>query len=405
MRKLLILGIIATFLTCKTKEQSIDKFDVDFNENVETYFLAEILSINHRKKNKQWEEYKLKTCKEYQPIVAKALQDYGNLSNHSIAIETAQLNDTLGSFGYGNDLMMGILLEQPEFKLTEKPNKFTFSSTNLENLQKVQLEKIISDYLTILYEFYQSESIGDFYLKNNKFYQGAINEVRTHIPKGFTDAMEFYYGDNREKYIALVSPMMIWPIEDNEGRGIGATVEKENGKIVYEIMSPYVQVPVKSENNEYEQFGFDYEPRARTLTVHEFGHSFVNSELEPYKKQIESYSHLFTDSLKEKMESKGIQTWNVYVIESFVRLGEIRIAEIQNDPKRADFLRNYHIQQEHFIFIPQLEKKIIEFENDREKYPKWKDFIPELLEVFDESNADFVDEKMKGENMEDQVEK
>ena len=399
MRKSLILGIIATFLTCKTKERPIEKFDVDFNENVETYFLAEILSIEHRKTNKQWEEYKLKTCKEYQPIVAKALQDYGNLSNHPIAIKTAKLNDTLGSFGYGNDLMMGILLEQPEFKLAEKPSKFSFSSTNLEDLRKVQLEKIISDYLTSLYKFYQTEKIGDFYKRNSDFYKGAINEVRTHIPKGFTDAMESYYGDTREKYIALVSPMMIWPIEDNEGRGIGATIEKEYGKIVYEIMSPYVQVPVKPANNEYEQFGFDYGPRARTLTVHEFGHSFVNSELEPYKKQIETYSHLFTDSLKEKMESKGIQTWNVYVIESFVRLGEIRIAEIQNDQKRADFLRNYHIQQEHFIFLPQLEKKIIEFENNREKYPMWKDFIPELLKVFGEKNADFVNEQLNGKNV------
>jgi hypothetical protein len=399
MRKLLILGIVTLFINCKTQERPIDKFNVDFNENVETYFLAEILSIDHRKKNKQWEEYKLKTCKEYQPIVAKVLQDFGNLSNQPIAIETAKLNDTLGSFGYGNDLMMGILLEQPEFNLAKKPNKFTFSRTNLENLQKVQLENIISDYLTTLYQFYQSQNIGEFYKKNEKFYKGAVNEVRTHIPKGFTDAMEFYYGDTREEYIALVSPMMIWPIEDNEGRGIGATVKKESGKTVFEIMSPYVQVPVKLANNEYEQFGFDYEPRARTLTVHEFGHSFVNSELEPYKKEIENYSHLFTDSLREKMESKGIQTWYVYVIETFVRLGEIRIAEIQNDKKRADFLRNYHIQQEHFIFIPQLEKKIIEFENNREKYPMWKDFIPELLKVFAESNADFVNEQLNGKNV------
>lgn len=398
MRKLLILGIIGTFLTCKTNELPIDKFDVNFNENIETYFLAEILSIGHRKTNKQWEEYKLKTCKEYQPIVVKALQDFGNLSNHSIAIETAKLNDTLGSFGYGNDLMMGILLEQPEFKLAKKPKKFSFSSTDLENLQKGQLEKIISDYLTMLYEFYQTESIGEFYEKNSEFYKGAINEVRTHIPIGFTDAMEVYYGDSREKYIALVSPMMIWPIEDNEGRGIGATVEKENRKTVYEIMSPYVQVPVKSGNNGYEQFGFDYEPRAKALTIHEFGHSFVNSELEPFKKQTKSYSHLFTNSLKEKMESKGIPTWNIYVIESFVRLGEIRIAEIQDDQKRANFLRNYHIKQEHFIFIPQLEKKIIEFGNNREKYPMWKDFIPELLKVFAENDTNFVNEQLNKQN-------
>lgn len=394
MQKLPILGILIIFLSCQTENIQPDKFITDYNKNIETYFLAEILSIEHRETNKQWEEYKLKTCKEYQPIVAKALTDFGNLAENKIAIETAKLNDTLISFGYGNDVMMGILLEQPEFNFSKKPSDFKFSQTHLKGEQKKRLEQIISNYLQSLYAFYQAENIDDFFTRYADFYKGAINEVESHIPKGFTDAMEAYYGESREKYIALVSPMMIWPIEDNEGRGIGATVVKEDKKIVYEIMSPYVQVPVKSTKKDFDQFGFDYQPRATTLTVHEFGHSFVNSEVESYQEQIESSSYLFTEKLKKEMESKGIQSWNVYVIESLVRLGEIRVAEIQNDKERANYLRNYHTNQEHFIFLPQLEEKIIEFENSRDKYPMWKDFLPELLNVFEKNNTEFVNKKM-----------
>ena len=395
MEKLLISGIFTLVLSCQTVKKQPDKFSSDFSKNIETYFLAEILSIDHRKTNKQWEEYKLKTCKEYQPIVAKALADFGNMIQSEIAIETAKLNDTLVSFGYGNDVMMEILLAQPEFDLLQKPSDFRFSQTHLKIDERILLENIISNYLQVIYDFYQTEKIDNFFTKNENFYSGAIKEVQTHIPRGFTDAMEEFYGDSSEKYIALVSPMMIWPIEENEGRGIGATVEKGNKKVVYEIMSPYVQVPVVSSQQEYNQFGFDFQPRARTLTVHEFGHSFVNSELEPHQKQIENSSHLFTDRLKKIMKTKGIQTWNVYVIESFVRLGEIRIAEIQEDKERADYLRNYHTNLEHFIFIPQLEEKAIEFENNREKFPMWKNFIPELLGVFDKSTPEFVNEKLK----------
>lgn len=395
MEKLLILGIFTLALSCQTVKKQPDKFSSDFSKNIETYFLAEILSIDHRKTNKQWEEYQLKTCKEYQPIVAKALADFGNMIQSEIAIETAKLNDTLVSFGYGNDVMMEILLAQPEFDLLQKPSDFRFSQTHLKIDERIVLENIISNYLQVIYDFYQTEKIDNFFTKNANFYSGAINEVQTHIPRGFTDAMEEFYGDSSEKYIALVSPMMIWPIDENEGRGIGATVEKGNKKVVYEIMSPYVQVPVVSSQQEYNQFGFDFQPRARTLTVHEFGHSFVNSELEPHQKQIENSSNLFTDRLKKIMKTKGIQTWNVYVIESFVRLGEIRIAEIQEDKERADYLRNYHTNLEHFIFIPQLEEKAIEFENNREKFPMWKDFIPELLGVFDKSTPEFVNEKLK----------
>ncbi|RNL69272.1 DUF4932 domain-containing protein [Sinomicrobium pectinilyticum] len=394
MQKLIILGILISCFSCKTEKRQRDKFDVGFNENIETYFLAEILSISHRNKNRSWEEYKLKTCREYQPIVARALTDFGKLSNHKIAIETAGLNDTLGSFGYGNDFMMGILLEQPEFRLSKPPGDFKYAQEDLDTAQRTYLEKIISNYIQSLYNFYRTENIGEFYQRNSDFYEGAINEVRSHIPKGFTDAMEAYYGDAREKYIALVSPMMIWPIEENEGRGIGAMVVNEGEKTVYEIMSPYVQVPVGSSDQAYHQFGYDYQPRARTLTIHEFGHSFVNSELEPYREQIDNYSYLFTDRLKKEMESKGVQSWHVYVIENLVRLGEIRIAEIQEDKSRAEFLRNYHIKQEKFIFLPQLEKKIMEFENNREQYPMWKDYLPELLSVFGENDVDFVDKQL-----------
>ncbi|MDO3695972.1 DUF4932 domain-containing protein [Wenyingzhuangia sp. chi5] len=395
MRKLLTLGILILLLSCQEVKKQPEKFTVTFNKNIETYFLAEILSINHIKTYKQWEEYKLKTCKSYQPIVDKALTAFDNLTQNKIAIETAKLHDTLISFGYGNDAMMEVLLEQPEFDLLQRPSDFKFSQTHLKGNKKKILENIISNYLQVLYNFYHTENIDDFFKKNTYFYNGAIHEVQTHIPKGFTDAIEKYYGDSREKYVVLVSPMMIWPIENNEGRGIGPTVQKDGKKNVYEIMSPYVQIPINSTKKKYDQFGFDYQPRARVLTIHEFGHSFVNSELENYHKQIDNSSRLFTKKLEKKMNSKGIQTWNVYVIESLVRLGEIRIAEIQKDKERADYLRNYHTNLEHFIFLPQLEEKIIEFENDRKKYPMWKDFIPELLNVFENGTPEFINEKLK----------
>ena len=397
MRELIFLGVFISFISCKLEavKKETDKFNVTYNENIETYFLAELLSIDHRTTNKQWEKYKLKTCKEYQPIVSKALLEFKDLVNHEIAIETAKLNDTLISLGYGTDLMMEVLLHQSDFKLLKGISSFESRFYQLEGDIKIRLENIISNYLKLLYSFYQTENIGLFFMKNANFYNGAVNEVKSHIPKGFTDAIETYYGDSREKYIVLVSPMMIWPIEENEGRGIGPTLEKNNKKIVFEIMSPYVQVPVKLKEKNYRNFGFDYRPRARMLTIHEFGHSFVNSELVPYKKQIDRYSYLFTDNLKKRMESKGIPNWNTFVIESFVRLGEIRVAQIQNDRKRANHLRNYHTNLEFFIFLPQLEEKIIEFENNRDKYPMWKDFIPELLKVFEKNTIDFVNEKLE----------
>lgn len=393
-QKHVIFIITLFFISCQKPQKQTSNFEVNYHENVETYFLAELMAVKHRKTNIQWENYKLKTCKEYQPIVKMALDRFDTQENANFAKVTAAFCDTLVSYGYGNDIIMPILLQIPKFSQHQKPEKFKLPDLPLESQKKVELTTIISHYLDTLYQFYTQKNVETFFKENLGFYTGAINEIKTIIPVDFANAMENYYGEKRYKYEALVSPMQIWPIEENVGRGISATVEKDGRKIVYEIISPYVQVPI-NESHSYNSFGYNYEPTARFLTIHEFSHTFVNPALEEYRERIELSSNLFTNSLKEKMASKGVSNWYTYIIESFVRLGEIRIAAIQEDYDREKKLRKYHTETEYFIFLPQLEKSIIEFENNRHKYPKWKDYIPVLLEVFENSDPEFVNNALK----------
>lgn len=393
-----ILSIIS-FLFCllsfsQTSNKQRSNFEVTYSQNTETYFLAELLAVKYRKTNAKWEDFKLTTCQNYQPMVKFALDRFDTKENTEFAKQTAKFCDTLVSYGYGNDIIMPILLQLPEFNQHQKPGTFKLPDLNLDLQKKLELKNLISNYLDTLYQFYLNQNVGLFFNEHTDFYQGAVNELKSLIPSDFTNAMESYYGDRRYKYAALVSPMQIWPIEENEGRGISATVEIDGRKIVNEIMSPYVKVPLNASGS-YNSYGFNYEPTARFLTVHEFSHSFVNQPLEAFRTQIELSSPLFTENLKEKMRSKGISNWHTYVIESFVRLGEIRIAAIQKDFEREKRLRKYHTETEYFIFLPKLEKSISEFERNRQKYPTWTDYIPKLLAVFESSSPTFVDEKLK----------
>ncbi|MAZ26219.1 MAG: hypothetical protein CL868_03960 [Cytophagaceae bacterium] len=393
-QKLVIVLGILFFISCQKPQEQTSNFEVAYNVNVETYFLAELLAVKYRKTNSQWENHKLSTCQEYQPIVKLALNRFDTADNADFAKSTAIFCDTLVSYGYGNDIIMPILLQLPDFSKHKKPGKFKLPDLQMAPQKKKELTALISQYLDKLYQFYTQKNVGHFIKENLGFYTGAINEIKAAVPADFTQAMEHYYGEKRHRYVALVSPMEIWPIEENVGRGISATVEKENGKTVYEVMSPFVQVPINASHS-YNSYGFDYEGTARFLTIHEFSHSFVNPALEGYRARIESSSNLFTDTLKEKMASKGITNWNIYVIESFVRLGEIRIAAIQKDKEREKQLRKYHTETEYFIFLPQLEKSILEFENNRQKYPEWQEYIPKLLEVFENSNPEFVNNALQ----------
>lgn len=386
MKKILIVFVsLASLFSFSQKITS--KFSVNYNKNVETYFLAEILSAEHRKNNKDFELYKIKVCSDYQPIVKNALSKYERLKNSDIAISTARINDVLlEKYGSGNDILMKPLLYHKEFPSTEWLNNYEYNNNNLTGKQNEEVTELIKNYLSELSKFYVEENIEQFFTENKNFYNGGIKEYSKQIPDGFTNAMERFYGEKFNSYAILISPMMMWPIEDNEGRGIGTDVVLKSGsKNIYEIASPFMKVQKEG------QFGYDNQFQARFLSVHEFGHSFVNKEIYQHKDKLEKFKDLFeTSKLKEVMiKTGGYGDYQTCVAEHLVRLGEIQTVRIQKDFDRAKKLEEYHLKN-NFIFLPQLEEKLKEYHSNRKKYRKFGDFVPQLLEVFENSNIEFI---------------
>ncbi|AZA89322.1 Uncharacterised protein [Chryseobacterium nakagawai] len=386
MKKALFI-LVSLSSTFSFSQKKTSKFFVDYNKNVETYFLAEILSAEHRKNNKDFELYKIKECSVYQPIVNNVLKKYEHLKNSEIAVATAKINDILmEKYGSGNDVLMKPLMYHKEFPATEWINDYQFHNNNLTEKQNKEATQLIKNYLSELSKFYTKENIGQFFIENKAFYKGGEAEYYRHIPVGFTDAMEQFYGERFDSYTILISPMMMWPIEDHEGRGIGTNIISKSGKTdIYEIASPFVRAEKQG------QFGYDNQFQARFLSVHEFGHSFVNKEVYPHKDQLEKFKDLFEKSnLKEIMiKTGGYGDYQTCVAEHLVRLGEIQTAKIQKDFERAKKLEDYHLKN-NFIFLPLLEEKVKEYNSNRKKYKKFGDFVPQLLEVFEKTNIEFI---------------
>jgi hypothetical protein len=82
------------------------------------------------------------------------------------------------------------------------------------------------------------------------------------------------------------------------------------------------------------------------------------------------------------MSEQAYRNWWTCVTEHIVRLGEIRIAIAMNDSLTAEKIRTENIEQNKFIYLPYLEGKIIEYENNRDKYHSFSDFFPELITTF-----------------------
>ncbi|WP_126650660.1 DUF4932 domain-containing protein [Chryseobacterium aureum] len=389
--KKLFLVFVSLSGTFGFSQKNTSPFSVTYNKNIETYFLAEILSAEHRKNNKDFELYKIKECSVYQPIVKKALQQYTHLKNSDIAVSTAKLNDLLmEKYGSGNDVLMKPLMYHKEFPDLEWMNDYHFENTHLTKEQNKEATDLIKNYLSELSKFYIQENIAQFFKENETFYKGGIAEYSKQIPDGFTKAMELFYGERFNSYTIIISPMMMWPIEDNEGRGIGTNVILPSGQQnIYEIASPFVKVQKPGE------FGYDHQFQARFLSVHEFGHSFVNKEVNRHKDKLTKFKDLFEKSkLKETMiKTGGYGDYLTCVAEHLVRLGEIETARIQKDDQRLERLKDYHLKN-NFIFLPLLEEKIKEYNSNRKKYKTFGEFIPKLLEVFENSSVSFIDNEL-----------
>ncbi|MEE6129763.1 DUF4932 domain-containing protein [Chryseobacterium arthrosphaerae] len=390
MKKILVVFVSLSF-TLDFSQKNTSEFSVGYNKNIETYFLAEILSAEHRRNNRDFELYKIKECSVYQPVVRNALQKYDRLRNSAIAVSTAKLNDILmEKYGSGNDVLMKPLMYHKEFPSVEWVSEYHFENSNLTKEQNREATGLIKNYLTELSKFYIQENIEQFFKDNKDFYSGGIEEYSKQIPAGFTHAMEQFYGEKFHTYTVLISPMMMWPIEDSEGRGIAAEVVLKSGKKdIYEIASPFVRAEKPG------QFGYDNQFQARFLSVHEFGHSFVNKEVDKRKDQLVKFKDLFEKSkLKETMiKTGGYGDYQTCVAEHLVRLGEIQTAKIQKDAERAEKLKEYHLKN-NFIFLPQLEEKLTEYKSNRSKYKTFGDFVPELLDVFENSSVEFINSKL-----------
>ena len=87
--------------------------------------------------------------------------------------------------------------------------------------------------------------------------------------KKFIPALEEYYGDAKTSYNIILMPFF------KSKWGMGWETSASGKKNIYNITSPFnAQVVFR---NKAVQVGFDNSNEIANLSIHEFGHSFVNT--------------------------------------------------------------------------------------------------------------------------------
>ncbi|MBN2588240.1 MAG: DUF4932 domain-containing protein [Sedimentisphaerales bacterium] len=118
------------------------------------------------------------------------------------------------------------------------------------------------------------------------------------------------------------------------------------------------------------------------IVIHEFCHSYANPIVDAHKSEIEKSGKRIYALVQEKMKRNAYGNWLTVMRESLVRASVVRYLAKNEDNK----MTNQQIQSDinkGFLWMRELSDLLIEYEQNRDKYPDLDAFFPKVIEFFD----------------------
>lgn len=367
MNKLTIIFLLTTWtiISIASYGNPNDKLKIEIKKNVEllgvAYFIgfegvdieSKTVEIDGKKMPKMdWHNYGFYIYERY-----KSFATSENLGKSFTVADHLWL-----------DYLISLLLQVDDFpnaKLKESIDQsyyINFSKT--KDIEEAKRNATI--FLDGLNEFYKEINLDKYFVETITFYQKAIDEIKRGLPKqDFIGTMENFYKDKFDEY-ALIPSLTI---PKGMGFGIKITADKRN-----QVFNVFGALDVQEFLNTNElKMGFSNEKKLRELSVHEFGHSFVNPIVDRLSEDKFSQTETLFEPLKSAMSDQGYNTWKACVYEHFVRAGEIIIAEKLGDKAGAKRLQSEYEQDRKFKYIPTILVELKRF--DKGTYKTYYDAV------------------------------
>lgn len=282
---------------------------------------------------KDWFAYDLSLCKQYE-----AHQKDSNLQIASGYMERLEAPDIF-------PLLINVA-PFPKAKLHagisyEMIRGFAPGKDSLEASKEAGL------FLSALNNFYNTLSFDSYYRSAKPLYQKALAEIKAALPPpGSISAMESFYRKSFSDYILL--PSLTIP----SGMAFGVNERTTKGMRVYNVFGPFALQHFT--NKDSINLGYNDPRHILELSVHEFGHSFVNPMVYRLPDSlVQSKAYLFAP-VQTAMDNQGYQTWMNCLVEHCVRAGEVIIARRMGRTAAADDLLNHYVKDRKFIYLPKI---------------------------------------------------
>lgn len=231
-----------------------------------------------------------------------------------------------------------------------------------------QLDEFVSE----LRDFCRVSNFVEFYSNEQPFHDAVAKASAMNLKGVDVGVLEDYYGVKQHSYTIVTAPMF-------SPGGYGPRVPRANGSFdVYSVIGP------GSVEDDLPSFGT---PESfRYLVWHEFSHSFVNPAVDQHAEDVETYADLMKP-IHSAMKSMAYPEWRICMYEHCVRAVTSRLAAREIGQEAYRNAVKYE-KQRSFIYIEPLCKRLVEYEKQRDKYPTFESFFPELLAGLDASLAE-----------------
>jgi hypothetical protein len=245
------------------------------------------------------------------------------------------------------DYLIALLVQVEDFpnaRLTDSiPESYYINFSKNKNLKEAKENAII--FLGGLNSFYTQIDFNQYLIDSKKYYDQAIEEVKKGLPEtDFISTMEGFYKSSFDTYTLV--PSLTIP----KGMGFGVKYTLGSKTHIFNVFGA-LDFQTFLNTNEL-QMGFTDKQRLRELSVHEFGHSFVNPSVDKLPEKMVTETAPLLEPMRLVMSNQGYGTWRACLYEHFVRAGEIIIAEKIGDVAGAKKLLNQYLEERQFKYIP-----------------------------------------------------
>ena len=383
-----LLLLLPAMATAQFSKKLSSKVSVSVDENIETYFIAEKLAVEHIGNyvfSNRDQHY------DHQPMVYHAFQHFKPWKDSPVILRISKILEKIKPILNDNAQVLEYLLYRNTFPKTGLKWELPKTLSVFDAQKYPEASELAIELADSLASFYKQAEVGKFLRENKAYYKGAMAEAIRYINVKSIPFEEKGYGQTFAGYAFYLMPGMPITYGEDNYRAFGSMLSTPKGMVATMVFSTSVMVPLKQKLNDYKSFGFDNQQVVSFLTVHELGHSFVNPLLTKFKKEIGADTSLFTEKLRKRLEKSYIESWETCLIEHLVRLGEIRIAKAMGNHVEENRLRKMHVNESGFVLLPFLEKVIVEYETKRDKFPDLNSFLPTLFNKIHALNPQDID--------------